>query len=450
MTACLVLFLLPFQGLAGPLVRLSELTELPAGPEIQSDYGILIEAKSGAVLYEKASTEKAYPASITKIMTAILTMESCSLSDSVTFSYRATHEIEPGSSNIARTEGEVMTVEECLYGLMVASANEVAQGLAEHVSGSLESFVARMNRKAEELGCVNTHFANTHGYHRDDHYSCAYDMALIMQEALKYDELITIMGTDYYEIPPTNKHNEITYLRSTHPMLTTASQTAYPYALAGKTGFTDEALCTLVTYAKKDDLDLICVVMHAESKAVTGKDSGSLFDYGFREYDCYDLSALDSVWIQEDTPFLGKNLIRFSAAQQVYCTLPHGLGVEQLKSQIFFYGTEGENGILAARSYTLMGTEVARTTLKLTPASSGIELKEVIQVVPTRNEILRQKHLGLPLIYWILIGGGVLLILLIWFSVWFTLRSVRRYQRKKAQAKRAMDRMTDDRFPPLI
>lgn len=448
----ILLLLLPlfsFPGKAGETLRLGDLAALPEGPALQSGYAVLMEAKSGAILFEKNATEKAYPASITKIMTAILTMENCSLNDQLTFSYRATHELEPGSSSIARTEGEVMTVEECLYALMVASANEVAQGLAEHISGSLEAFVDLMNRKAQDLGCVNTHFANTHGYHNPEHYSCAYDIALILKEALRHETLVEIMGTPAYQIPPTNKHSEITYLRSYHPLIIPGSSIKYPYAVAGKTGYTDEALCTLATYAKKDDLDLVCVCMQSESQEVNGRDTISLFEYGFRWFTCYNLSKLDSMWNEGETPFLGKDLVRFTNAEPLYCTLPNQISVTELKSQTIFHGNQGGEG-LATRIYTYQDQEVARSNLKWIPTTSNIELTPVVQLVPSRNEVLREKHLGLPLIYWILIGGGLGLLLLTWFTVWIAIRSVKRFQRKRAQAKRAMDRMTDDRFPPLI
>ncbi len=287
--AILLLFSAAVQ--AGGTIRLQELISLPQAPETESDYVVLMEAKSGTVLYEKNAMEKAYPASITKVMTALLTMENCRMDENVTFSYRATHEIGPGSSSIARTEGEIMTVEQCLYGLMVASANEVAQGLAEHISGSLESFVALMNLRAQQLGAVNTHFANAHGYHTEDHYTCAYDMALFMREAIRYDRLVEIMGTERYQIPPTNKHDEITYMSMKHPLLTNSQEMKYPYAVAGKTGYTEEALNTLMTYAKQESDDLICVVLHANGMDHTGADSIALFNYGFQHFTCYSLSS---------------------------------------------------------------------------------------------------------------------------------------------------------------
>ena len=435
---------------AAGLTRLGDLVSLPAPPEIASDYAILMEAKSGSILYEKNAMEKAYPASITKIMTALLTVENCRLDDNVTFSYRATHEIAWDSSTIARTEGEIMTVEECLYGLMVASANEVAQGLGEQVSGSLESFVSLMNRRAQELGCLNTHFANAHGYHDPDHYTCPYDMALIMREAIRHEKLTEIMGTENYQIPPTNKHDEITYLHSRHPLVTNEQGMKYPYAVAGKTGQTDEALCTLVTYAKQGDLDLICVVMHADSRRTTGEDSTKLFNYGFQHFRSYNLTNRENMTDHLNTGFLQKNLIRFTSSEEIFCTLPLGMTPDDFNSEIVLFEESTKTDVLATRIYYLNGKEYGRCDLKVLPIKDNLAIQPIVSVVPSQNEILREKHLGLPLIYWILIGGALLLLFFIWFSIRLTIRAVKRYKRRQARAKQAMNRMTDDRFPPLL
>ena len=427
---------------AASLVRLQDAMDLPEPPSIQSDYAILIEMKSGAILYEKNALEKAYPASITKIMTALLTAEHCEMGESVTFSYRATHELQPGGSSIARTEDEVMTVEECLYGLLVASANEVAQALAEHVSGSLESFASLMTLRAYELGAVNTNFANSHGMHEENHYTCAYDMALIAREAFKHDKLVTIMGTEKYQIPPTNKHDEITYLQMRHPLLTKSADMKYPFALAGKTGYTEEALNTLVTYARQGDLDLIAVVMHGNGIPATGSDSIALFNYGFQNYRCLSLSSAESVLQEGSSAFLSGNLLQLVNLEEDYCTLPRGMGLSDLYSQVVL-GNEPEAGELASRIYYIGGQEVARCRLTVAPAKEGIRLTPVARVAPTQKEILRQVHLGLPLIYWILIGGGVLLLILLLLAVWLIRRLLRSRQRRKEHAKRALSRIAE-------
>ncbi|MBP3728925.1 MAG: D-alanyl-D-alanine carboxypeptidase [Lachnospiraceae bacterium] len=423
-------------------VSLKDAVALPEAPPIQSDYAILMEMKSGAILYEKNARQKAFPASITKIMTGLLTIENCALSENVTFSYRATHEIPAGSSHIARTEGEIMTVEECLYGMLVASANEVAQGLAEHISGSLESFASLMTLRAYELGAVNTNFTNAHGFYEAEHYTCAYDMALIMQEALKHETLKSIMGTEKYQIPPTNKHNEITYLQMKHPLLSNVQDMKYPYALAGKTGYTDESLNTLVTYARQGDLDLICVVMHAPGSKATGEDSVALFNYGFQNFRCLSLSSAESILQNRQDNILSGDLLHLTYSSDAWCTLPAEMSLADLRSEIILLGGSEENA-LAVRIYYIGEQEVGRCLLSASPRESIIQMTPVVRVEPSRNEILRQVHLGLPLIYWILIGGGVVLLLIFLFLFLFVRRYLRRQKRRREQDKRALNRIAE-------
>ena len=271
-----------------------------------------------------------------------------------------------------------------------------------------------------------------------------------MREAIKYEKLVEIMGTENWQIPPTNKHDEITYLHSRHPLVTNEQGMKYPYAVAGKTGQTDEALCTLVTYAKQGDLDLICVVMHGETRRTTGEDSTKLFNYGFQNFRSYNLSVREAVLEYDKTAFLQKNLINFASSEDVFCTLPLDLTPEDLTSEIVLFEENAKTDVLATRIYYINGREIGRCDLKVLPINDSLAIHPIVSVVPSRNEILREKHLGLPLIYWILIGGAVVLLLFIWFSIRLTLRAVKRHQRRKARAKEAMNRMTDDRFPPLL
>lgn len=428
---------------AAPLISLEEATQLPEPPRIQSDYAILIEMKSGAILYEKNAREKAFPASTTKVMTALLTMERCQMDDSLTFSYRATHELPAGSSHIARTENEVMTIEECLYGMMVASANEVAQGLAEHISGSFESFASLMTLRAYELGAINTNFVNAHGFHDPNHYTCPYDLALMMREAMKHDLLKTIMGTEKYQIPPTNKHHEITYLQMKHPLLSNAEEMKYPYAVAGKTGYTEEAGNTLVTYAKQGDLDLICVVMHAPSSKVTGEDSVALFNYGFQNFHCMSLSSAESILQSREDHFLSGDLLRLSYASDAWCTLPNGSSLNDLKSEVILMGGKEKESTLAARIYYLGEQEVGRCLLTAAPVEELIPLNPAVKVEPSQKEVLRQVHLGLPLIYWILIGGGLILLLLLLLAFYLIRRFLKQRKRRQEQARRALNRIAE-------
>lgn len=257
----------------------------PAGPAVYAESAIVMEADTGTILYAKDIEEKNYPASITKIMTALVTLENCDLDEEVTYSYYATHSIEYGSSSIARTEDEVLTVEESLYAMMLASANECANALAEHISGSVEEFAVLMNKKAEELGCVNTHFSNANGLHDENHYTCAYDMALITKAAIANEDFRRIAGEDYYTLRATNKNSEELWMQNHHYMIAPYKTSKYldDTVFAGKTGYTTDALNTLVTCGTRNGMDVIVVTMRTRSTAEKGvplfTDTAALLDY---------------------------------------------------------------------------------------------------------------------------------------------------------------------------
>ncbi|MCI8991843.1 MAG: D-alanyl-D-alanine carboxypeptidase [Eubacterium sp.] len=233
----------------------------PEGPEITTESAIIMEASTGTVLYEKNGDMQGYPASITKIMTALLAIENGNLDDVVEFSEGAVYNTE--GSSIVRDVGEHLSLKDCLYSLMLASANDSAYAIAEHVGGDFDTFVAMMNDRAAKLGCTNTNFVNPHGLHDENHYTSVRDMALIAREAWKNETFRMFAGTKVYDLPPTEKHPEELTMQNHHAMLYPfrTSQYLYDYCLGGKTGFTTDSGNTLVTYAQKNGMTLICVVM---------------------------------------------------------------------------------------------------------------------------------------------------------------------------------------------
>lgn len=271
----------------------------PDGPEIVSAAGIVMEAGTGTVLYEKNSHDVHYPASITKILTTLLALENSKMDEVVTFSYDSVHKTE--GSGIARDVGEEMTMEQCLYGVMLASANECAYAVAEHVGGDMDTFVQMMNDRAVALGCQNTHFSNCNGLPDEQHYVSAYDMALIAREAYKNEAFRIICGTKTYTIPFTNKHtDEETLLHNHHQMLypLRTRQYLYDYCLGGKTGYTSVANYTLVTYAEKDGVTLICVVLDAPAGS-NYEDTRALFDFCFDNFKMVNVSEHEQMYTQE-------------------------------------------------------------------------------------------------------------------------------------------------------
>lgn len=256
----------------------------PDAPAIVANSAIVMDAKTGYILYGKNETKRCYPASITKVMTCLVALEHVNMTDTITFSEDAIWGIERDSNHIALDVGEQITAEQCFYGILLQSANEAAWGMAEHVGGSLEGFADMMNQKAAELGCKDTHFVNANGLHDDNHYTTAYDMALITQAAIQNPMFRTIDETTYYQIPPTNLCEEPRDLWHQLKMLYPTSPYYYEPLEGGKTGFTDQARNTLVTYAEKNGMELICVMMDCEGAANCYKDTATLYDYYFDNY----------------------------------------------------------------------------------------------------------------------------------------------------------------------
>lgn len=259
----------------------------PAGPGIEGESGILMEVSTGTILYSKNIHAQYYPASITKILTSLIVIENCEMDEIVTIPHEAVYMDEDKGSHIALDEGEELTVKDCLYGVLLASANDASYALAIHVSGSIEGFTALMNRRAQELGCTDSHFVNPHGLPNEQHLTSAYDMALITREALKHEIFREISGTVFYEIPPSDKQPDQIPLSNHHRMLTS---TPYHYdgVFAGKTGYTIVAKNTLVTCAARDGMELICVTMKTEGKQVY-VDTAALLDFGFESFQKLDV-----------------------------------------------------------------------------------------------------------------------------------------------------------------
>lgn len=285
---CLLL-LLSLSMIFSPFVNAEE--EIP---DIASPSALLMDYSSGKILYEKNINEKRYPASLTKIMTAIIVLENCELSDIATVSYDAVMSLSSGYVTANLQIGEELTVEQLLYVLMVGSSNDAAIVLAEHVSGSVEKFADLMNEKAKELGCTSTNFVNPNGAHDENHYSTAYDLALMARYAMQNETFRTLVSTTSYTLPTTNKYDrEDRIFRTTNSLLhldtsDRADNYYYQYATGIKTGFTTPAGNCLIASANKNNLELITVVLGAgqtkDGLSQRYLDTLSLFDYGYNTY----------------------------------------------------------------------------------------------------------------------------------------------------------------------
>lgn len=343
----------------------------PSGPSVYAEAAIVMEASTGLILYEKDIYSAYYPASITKIMTALLALENCSLNETITMSHEAEWDVDFNSSRIGLIEGEQMSLEDGLYAVMLESANEVSYCVGEHVAGgSMAVFTEMMNERVKELGGINTNFTNPHGLHNNEHYTCAYDMALISRAAIAIPEFRKITGTRTYQIPATNK-NVLRYLANHHRFIRKTLN--YDGAIGGKTGGTEEAKTTLVTFAERDGLLLIAVVLFVDTALHAYEDTAAILDFGFDNYLAYNivqtenLSEIAFPSIFDYGPFFMKeaeDIIYVSLSSNV--VLPKTANFKDAEKTIVFTPVEefvhGEN-VIGSISYTYAGRYVGYTDI---------------------------------------------------------------------------------------
>lgn len=314
----------------------------PKGPKVNAKSAIVMEASTGLILYEKNIHKKNYPASTTKLMTTLLALENSSMDDVVDFSKDSVFNIERGSSHIGIDVGEKLTMEDCLYGIMLASANEVSYAVAEHISGSIENFSNLMNERAKELGCEDTHFINPHGLFDKNHYTSAYDLALISKELLKNESFRAINSTVNYVIGPTNIQKESRPLCNHHKMLKNSSY-YYDGAFGGKTGYTVKARYNLATFASRDNIDLICIIMNEDNGQDQYKDTQKLLDFGFDNYTAYKINESQDIKEQESFTLFSKfnHLFNTENLPLKVCNkgiviLPDGIELEETNRSVHY------------------------------------------------------------------------------------------------------------------
>ena len=270
--------------------------------DVYSEAAILIEKETGKILYEKNINEKMYPASTTKILTAIIAIENCDLNEQAIASKEAVRSVKTGYSTAAIQIGEAFTVEELLKVLMVHSANEAGNILAEHIAGSVEEFAKLMNIKAREIGCENSNFVNPHGAHEDNHYTTAHDLALIGRYAMQNETFRKIVSTMECSLPNTEYWTEDDSLKygerkfyNTNDLMLSNSKYYYPYVNGIKSGYTTPAKNCLVTGSNRYGFELIAVVLHAETtmngESARNVDTINLLDYGYSNFNKEDIIA---------------------------------------------------------------------------------------------------------------------------------------------------------------
>ena len=358
----------------------------PAGPQVYAEAAIVMEAGTGTILYNKNIDEELYPASITKIMTVLLALENLDMDEEVTFSHNAVFSIDYNSSHIARDEGEILTVEECLYAIMLESANECSNAIAEHVSGSVEAFADLMNQRAAELGCEHTHFVNPHGLPDENHYTCPRDMALILQEAIKHEKFRQISSTPRYTLRATNKKSEELLMNNHHYMINNYKTSRFldNTVFAGKTGYTTVALNTLITCATRNGMDLIVVTMKTQGSAERGvpvyTDTANLLNYATENFRKVNISENETNFTigQGELFDTGSSIFDTSTPmiemdESGYVVLPVNAEFADASPKLTFLDESGpDDSVIATLSYTYADQPIGSTNLLL----SESELQE--------------------------------------------------------------------------
>lgn len=401
-------------------VQSNDIEGWPAGPGTYGEAAIVMDAGTGAILYAKNIDDKHYPASITKVLTALVAFENSEMDDEVTISADCVDFLQPGDSSIALKKGNKLSMEDILYATLLASANEAAYAVAENAGKNAgydyDWFIEQMNEKCDELGCVNSNWVNANGLHDENHYTCARDMALIGKELFEYPEFFDIVQTRQYIIEESDTVEEHVFQQK-HKMLLDGYQAYYPYAIGGKTGYTSDALNTLITMADNGEQQLVCVVLR-EQGGKSYPDTTALFEYVFNNFKRISVADLEQ---SED---VGEVLTNQDGG---YVTLPEGVGFADLKMQLTPDETPtGE----ATLTYTYEGNVVG--TARATLSDSYIDEHKIkIEVVDDEKE-----KTGSSKDNKILLGAGIIFVVLVIAFIRVSIMRRRKCRRRRSGRRR--------------
>ena len=411
----------------------------PLGPAIGAQAAILIDANTGAILYAKNIHEKLYPASITKLLSTYVAIQECELDEMVTFSEDAVYSINWWEdANMGVYAGSSLTLEEVLYGILVGSANEAAYAVAEHVSGNLESFSTLMNKTAKELGCLNTNFVTPNGIHDENHYTTAYDMALIAKAFFSNETLTKMSSTTRFDVPVTENQTREGLILTAKSQLLPGKPYAYQPLVGTKTGYTDQARQTLVSCAEKNGLKLICVILKEESPAQF-TDTIELFNYGFENFEAISLDginneyAIDNHFFTRDIDLLGNSKTILALNEKDYVVLPNTITFSDLNSKVSFDNKQ-ENSVACInyyyKNYLLGKISVDLAIDEPYVFDFGNQKYSTVDIVESQN----QNTIYVNVIH--LLIGFILIVIL--FTILFSIQS---FTKNKRMAKKRKNRL---------
>lgn len=363
----------------------------PQGSDITSTAAVVMEESTNTVVYAKNMDQPLFPGGTVKVMTTLLALENSQLTDSVTMTSTGVSGVTDGGANISAQLDEVFTMEQCLYAIMMVSANDIALQVAEHLGGSVEGFVQMMNARAAELGCTNTVFTNPTGLPDENQHTTAHDMALIMKAALENESFRTIAGAPSYTISATNVSGGERVLTNNFSMMNAANAAYYQNCLGGREGFTEASGSTLVCGAEKNGVTLIAVVLQGAS-GTTGTEAGALLNYGFDNFQMLSLGDTDFNMISG-----GNVYIPASAAAETLTTQDGTVENSQYTRTYFFGGAQVGTSVMAA--------ELEQDTALLDQSQQNIKAAQDFS----------QSHTNLP--YYLIAGGGALVLLFLLFMI---------------------------------
>ena len=372
----------------------NEIPNWPEGPVIGAESAILIEAQTGTILYSKNIHQKQFPASTTKILTALIATEQCEMDEVVTFSHDAVFDTPYDSSHIAMNPGEELTMEQCLNAILIRSANEVCYAVAEHITESTDwsVFAGMMNERAAELGCLNSHFANPNGLPDENHYTTAHDLAMIGRAFFANEMLCKISLTRRMEFPVTEKLPR-GKLEINNMKIIPGGEYAYEYIVGCKTGYTDVARSCLVSCAEKNGMRLICVVMHDEAP-YQYEDTINLFEYGFSNFEKINVAQTETKYNIDNTglfysgnDIFGNSRPFLSLNQDDFIILPRTIPFDETESSIS-YDTGNEN-LAAVLTYKYQDVDLGSVRVNF---SAGKEENSIFDIQPEAEELPVQEE----------------------------------------------------------
>lgn len=456
-------------------IETNKIKNWPEGPAVGAQSAILMEMNTHTILYAKNIHEKSYPASTTKILTCLLAMQNCTMDETVTFSHDAIYNVPADGSRLGGVdEGDTMTMEQALYCILVQSANEVASAVGEHVAKKLnlladeqdpiEAFAELMNKKAKELGCKGTHFANANGLYNDNHYTTAYDLALIGCEFFNNELLCKMSSTPSYHFKLRASDEDDTWISSKN-QLYKGKPYEYSYLLGSKTGFVSQSRQTLVSAAEKNGMKLVCVVF-SEETPYQFEDTVTLFQYGFENFQRLSIRENETNYqintgdlFDTDNDLFGDSTPLMSMEDNSYVILPNTAAFSDTVSSLNYENQATKDGgnVIATINYTYSEVPVGSCKIIFSQSQKtsvdfafGDDIPEIAEIT-TGNEAAAQKK---PDVIFINIKNvilGVLVLAVLAILVLFIISVVNSYsfsprgqsskrRRKRRQESRAQRR----------